>query len=176
MRGFRRLPCLSALMVAGLCAVLAACGDSRIGTRATPPLFQDLARYGQTVDLPTAASVFSAYRQNNSLSPITPDPRLVEVARETAILLASRDSVDASLDRSSIAERVAKKGVKTAGLGENVSAGYRTLAEAFSGWRGSRPHDQVLKLPGATHFGIAAVYSPRSKYGVFWAMVVAREE
>lgn len=155
------------------CALLSSCADPRIARQPVPPLFRDLARFGQAVDLPTAASVFSGYRNNSGLSAVEVDPRLVEVAREMAQLMAERDSVEASLTQPAVAERLTRKGVKVTAAGENVSAGFHTLAEAFSGWRGSPHHDRVLKLPGATHFGIAAAYSPRSKFRVFWALVMA---
>jgi uncharacterized protein YkwD len=47
------------------------------------------------------------------------------------------------------------------------------LAEAFSGWRDSPPHRENMLLKGATRIGIAAVYTPRSKYKVYWALILA---
>lgn len=170
----RLKPSLLAALIAVLCLTLAGCGEPRLGARPVPPLFRDLARSGQSVDLPAAASVFTGYRHNFGLSAVEPDTRLVEVAREMALVLANRDDIQAALSQPDIADRLARRGIKVAHAGENVSAGYHTLAEAFSGWRGSKPHDAVLKLPGATHFGIAAIYSPRSKYSVFWVLVMAR--
>ncbi len=52
---------------------------------------------------------------------------------------------------------------------ENISAGYHTLAEAFSGWRDSPPHRANMLNQGATRMGIAAAYAPNSKYKVYWA-------
>ena len=57
---------------------------------------------------------------------------------------------------------------------ENISAGYHTMAEAFSGWRDSPPHRANMLLNGATRMGIAAVYAPKSKYKVFWALILAQ--
>ncbi len=59
---------------------------------------------------------------------------------------------------------------------ENVSAGYHTLAEAFSGWRDSPPHRANMLNAGANRMGIAAVYSPQSKYKVFWALIMATKD
>ena len=56
---------------------------------------------------------------------------------------------------------------------ENISAGYRTLAEAFSGWRDSPPHRANMLNASVTRMGIAAVYAPSSKYKVFWALILA---
>ncbi|NNC01122.1 CAP domain-containing protein, partial [Corallococcus exiguus] len=55
----------------------------------------------------------------------------------------------------------------------NLSAGYHTLAEAFSGWRESPQHDRVLLDPRATRMGIATAFTPNSKYKVYWVLVVA---
>ena len=56
---------------------------------------------------------------------------------------------------------------------ENVSAGYRTLAEAFSGWRELERHNANMLAPGARRFGIAARYAPDSKYKVYWTAIFA---
>ena len=56
---------------------------------------------------------------------------------------------------------------------ENVSAGYHTLAEAFSGWRDSPPHRANMLQNGVSRMGIAAVYAPSSKYKVFWTLILA---
>ena len=55
----------------------------------------------------------------------------------------------------------------------NFSAGYRTFAEAFSGWRDSPPHRANMLNSGVTKMGIAAVYAPNTKYKVFWALILA---
>ena len=55
---------------------------------------------------------------------------------------------------------------------ENVSAGYHTLAEAFSGWRDSPPHNRNMLEPKMRRMGIAAAYAPDTKYKVFWALVM----
>ena len=56
---------------------------------------------------------------------------------------------------------------------ENISAGYHTLAEAFSGWRDSPPHRSNMLKSGVTKMGIAAVYAPNTKYKVFWTLILA---
>src|SRR5437762_982198 len=59
---------------------------------------------------------------------------------------------------------------------ENVSAGYHTLAEAFSGWRDSPPHRANMLKNGVTKLGIAASYAPNTKYKVFWTLILASSE
>ena len=70
-----------------------------------------------------------------------------------------------------VKQRLTSDGIRSADA--NLSAGYRTLAEAFSGWRDSAQHDQVLKRRPATRMGIATAYAPTSKYKVYWALLVA---
>ena len=52
---------------------------------------------------------------------------------------------------------------------------YHTLAEAFSGWRESAPHNRVMLDAKATRIGIATAYAPKSKYKVYWALAVAAD-
>ena len=59
---------------------------------------------------------------------------------------------------------------------ENVSAGYHTLAEAFSGWRDSPPHRANMLKNGVTKLGIAASYAPNTKYKVFWTLIMASSD
>ena len=60
------------------------------------------------------------------------------------------------------------------GADANLSAGYHTLAEAFSGWRDSPPHRAVMLAPEAKRMGIATAYAPGSKYKVYWALLVSK--
>lgn len=140
----------------------------------TPSFYRDLARAAAVVDQQMAASMVSQYRANHGLGPVTVDPRLSAVALEMAQAMARADDVRASLRQAPLRQRLEQRGYTMITADENVSAGYRTLAEAFSGWRGSRPHDRVMKLPGATHLGIATVHVPGSRYPVYWALVMAK--
>jgi uncharacterized protein YkwD len=70
-------------------------------------------------------------------------------------------------------ERLKAGGYNARVAAENIGAGYHTLAEAFSGWRDSPPHRTNMLLAGATRIGIAAAYAPKSKYRVFWALILA---
>jgi uncharacterized protein YkwD len=116
--------------------------------------------------------MISGYRMNNGLTPVTVDPELMQLAQAQAQGMASRDKLDQNAARS-IEERLRAQGYRAHAAVENISAGYYTLAEAFSGWRDSPPHRANMLLSGATRMGIAAVYAPKSKYKVFWALILA---
>ncbi len=70
-------------------------------------------------------------------------------------------------------ERLRKSGYNASVAVENIGAGYHTLAEAFSGWRNSPPHRANMLNSGVTRMGIAAVYTPKSKYKVYWSLIMA---
>ena len=75
--------------------------------------------------------------------------------------------------RRGFSQRIAGSGYDAKAAYENIGAGYHTLAEAFSGWRGSPGHRANMLRRDVTHIGIAAAYAPRSKYKVFWALILA---
>jgi uncharacterized protein YkwD len=150
---------------------VAACVGERMQT---PPFYQDMARVDGRVDAATAAQMISQYRVNNGLSPVTPDPRLTAIAKSQADAMAAAGNVKASLaPNQQLATRMASIGEPKTAAAENVSAGYRTFAEAFSGWRESPKHNQVLLTADATRLGIATTYAPNAKHKVFWSLIMA---
>ncbi|WP_269585213.1 CAP domain-containing protein [Roseibium sp. Sym1] len=161
-----------ALAVAGVAALsLTACMGERMQT---PPFYQDMARVDGQVDAATAAQMISQYRVNNGLSPVSPDSQLTLIAQSQAAAMASAGSVQASLKPDQqLSARMTSIGEPKTAAAENVSAGYRTFAEAFSGWRESPKHNQVLLTKDATRLGIATAYSPSAKHKVFWSLVMA---
>lgn len=162
-----------AAVLLGLGVLVTACADPRRADR-TPVFYRDLSMPGASVDQPMAAAMITDHRRNHGLGPVRADARLAEVARELAASMAARDEVRVSLAAAPIGERLRRRGytVITA-ADETVSAGYRTLAEAFSGWRSSPSHDRILRLRGATQLGIATVAAPHSRFRVYWALIMA---
>src|SRR5204863_8712639 len=119
--------------------------------------------------------MISGYRANNGLPGVSVDPELMKMAHMQAQAMASRDKLDHNVIRG-FNERLNAQGYRAASAAENIGAGYHTLAEAFSGWRDSPPHRANMLLRGATRMGIAAVYAPKSKYKVFWALILAARD
>ena len=154
-------------------ALAAALGLSACGTPAPAPssdaMYRRLDAAGASLDAGMARAMISAYRGNKGLNGLTIDTALSAQAGAQAAAMAAAD-------RPGTAEGV-KADLGRQGLrgpaGANVSAGYRTLAEAFSGWRDSPQHNQVMLMPGVTRMGIAAARAPQSKYGVYWVFIVA---
>ena len=169
MRNGRRLAAV--VMAAGVLA-LAGCQTEK--PVELPPFYRDLARVNAHVDQQAALQMINQYRQNNGLRPLMLDPVLGSIAQAQAQAVANADSIRAALEpQNPLKTRLNAIGeTKTNGV-ENVSAGYRTLAEAFSGWRESPGHNKVMLDPQATRMAIATTYAPNSKYKVFWSLVLA---
>ncbi|WP_335343017.1 CAP domain-containing protein [Roseibium porphyridii] len=160
------------LTAAGLALmIVSACMGERLQT---PPFYQNLAKTDGQVDPATAAQMISQYRINNGLPAVTPDAQLTGIAQSQADAMAAAGSVKASLAANQqLATRMNSIGEPKTAAAENVSAGYRTFAEAFSGWRESPNHNQVLLTRDATRLGIATAYSANAKHKVFWSLVMA---
>jgi uncharacterized protein YkwD len=137
-----------------------------------PTFYRSMAQADAELDADVAASMISGYRRNNALGELILDPKLNELALAQARAMAARDKLDHNV-AGALNARIKKSGYTAKVAAENVSAGYHTLAEAFSGWRDSPPHRANMLLKGATRMGIAAVYAPNSKYKVFWTLIVA---
>jgi uncharacterized protein YkwD len=154
-------------------ALLAGCATEQPPSE--PSFYKSMANAGAQLDADAAASMISGYRQNNSLGPVTVDATLMRLADEQTRAMVARDKLDHNVGRA-FRDRMKSSGFDAKVAVENVSAGYHTLAEAFSGWRDSPPHRDNMLLKGATRMGIAAAYAPKSKYKVFWALILAEPE
>jgi len=136
-----------------------------------PSMYRSLASSSAVVDADAARSMISLYRANKGLQPIVVDPGLQRIAEAQARAMAAdgRISHDA---HGSLTRRLNAAGYGGNVAVENVSAGYHTLAEAFSGWRDSPPHNANMLARGVKRMGIATAYAPAAKYKVFWTLVM----
>jgi uncharacterized protein YkwD len=160
------------LAAALACALLAACASDRAPPPGEPGMYRSMASADAVLDTEAAASIISGYRTNNGLPAVAIDPQLMKLADAQARAMASRDKLDHNVIRA-FPDRLKGAGYDAKVAAENIGAGYHTLAEAFSGWRDSPPHRENMLLRDATRIGIAAVYAPKSKYHVFWALILA---
>ena len=137
-----------------------------------PAMYLSMADGGAKLDPQAAASMISLYRQNNGLGAVVVDPQLMRLAETQSQAMASRNKLDHDV-KAPLARRLNAAGYPATVAVENVSAGYHTLAEAFSGWRDSPPHRENMLNSGVTKLGIAASYAPNTKYKVFWTLILA---
>ncbi len=162
------------VLAVALFGVLAACNatppPAPIAMPASEPaMYRSLAADNAVVDADGARQMLSLYRSNKGLGPLSLDESLQAVAQKQAREMARRGDLAA---RGSLSARLAQTGVERATAIENVSAGYHTLAEAFSGWRDSRPHNARMLDARVTRMGIATAFAPNAKYKVYWALVL----
>ena len=150
-------------------------GCSSYQPEGQPSFYKSLATADAKVDAAAAASMISGYRRNNGLGVVTLDDHLMRMAEEQARAMASKNRFEHDA-AGPFDLRVKRSGYDAKIAVENIGAGYHTLAEAFSGWRDSPPHRANMLHSGVTKMGIAAVYSPNSKYKVFWALILAEPD
>jgi len=151
-------------------ALLAGCASQPQAPSARQPAFYaNLGETGARLDVADAAQTINLYRQRHGLAPLGVDPDLTALANSEAGAMAGRDA-PASAD--ALRRSLASRGVSAPMV--NMSAGYRTMAEAFSGWRDSPAHNAAMLNPRATRMGVAAASArPNSKYRVYWTLITA---
>jgi uncharacterized protein YkwD len=156
---------LGLLLLGGCAADVATVPDQ-------PTMYLSMANGGAKLDPVAAASMISLYRQNNGLGSVVVDPALMALAEEQSTAMAKKNKMDHDV-KAPLAKRLNAGGYPATLAVENISAGYHTMAEAFSGWRDSPPHRANMLKSGVTKLGIAATYAPNTKYKVFWTMILA---
>jgi uncharacterized protein YkwD len=161
------------IAIIGLLALGGCAGD--MPSTEQPTMYLSMANGGAKLDPEAAASMISLYRQNNGLGGVVVDPELMKVAESQSQAMASHNKLDHDV-KAPLAKRLNTSGYPATLAVENVSAGYHTLAEAFSGWRDSPPHRANMLKNGVTKLGIAASYAPNTKYKVFWTLILASSE
>ena len=163
----RALAAMIGLMVLSGCA-------SEVPTE-QPSMYFNMAEPGAKLDAQAAATMISLYRKNNGVGVVVIDPQLMKIAEAQSDAMASRNKLDHDV-KAPLPKRLQAAGYASTLAVENVSAGYHTLAEAFSGWRDSPPHRANMLQMGVTKMGIAASYAPNTKYKVFWTLILATNE
>ena len=161
---------IGGVLVLGACA---SAPEPVVVSSAGPPAFyRSLAATDAAVDADAARDMISLYRRNHGLGPVEIDPALERAALAQSRAMAAANKLDHEV-RGPLTARLDAAGANTGLAVENVSAGYHTLAEAFSGWRDSAPHNRNMLEKGVRRMGIATAYAPGTRYKVFWTLVMA---
>ena len=160
-------------LFAALGITLGGCADNTPARvdNSEPSFYRHLNAANVKVDPVAARDMISIYRRNKGLGPVSIDPALQQEAEAQARAMAKADKMSHDV-RGPLMARLDAAGFQHKAAVENVSAGYLTLAEAFSGWRDSPPHNRNMLEPRMHRMGIATAYAPGSKYRVFWALVM----
>ena len=127
------MPLFRLLVLSFLLPVLGGCADNNV-PKSEPSFYRNLAQPGAQLDAAAAASMISGYRANNSLPVVALDSDLMRLAQAQAEMMAKRDKLDHGAGKPFV-QRLKASGYDAKRAAENISAGYHTLAEAFSGWR-----------------------------------------
>jgi uncharacterized protein YkwD len=157
-----------------LAFLVAGCG-TEMDTK-SPAFYDNLASPTAAVNPAVAASMISDYRRLNGLAAVEVDPSLARMAEDHARAMAKIDKVTHDPGGRGLKQRLQAVSFNAKVAAENVGAGYQTLAEAFSGWRDSPPHNKNMLMPAVTKIGIGTAYAPKSKYRVYWALVLAQPD
>jgi len=111
------------------------------------------------------------YRRTTASAPSWLIPRH-DAGGTQSMAMASRNKLDHDVTRRcKTTERIGYP----ATLAWKRVGGYHTLAEAFR-LRDSPPHKANMLKNGVTKLGIAASYAPKTKYKVFWTLILASSE
>ena len=152
-------------------ASLAGCAEAPLAPL-DPRLERSLAAV--RLDPPSVVAALNAYRASRGLAPVRLDPALTAMAQRQANAMVAGDTLSHDVDGAYRA-RFAASGIDAPEAGENLGAGYFSLEEAMEGWRGSSEHDANLLMAHATRIGVAIAKSPRTHYGVYWALELAAD-
>lgn len=150
----------------GLALLLAGCAKPPQQPAAIPAFYQRLDAANAALDPVSMVQLINAWRTKNNLPPLALDAGL----NADAMKMAQRD---AQADRSVHGVMPTLARADSNAQIARPSAGYRTAAEAFSGWRDSPGLNAAMLDPKARRIGLGAFHKPGSKYGVYWMLIVA---
>lgn len=151
----------AAALTASIAAILAGCAlqpDKQIPRSAISV---------STADAGRAASLISAYRVANGLSPVRADASLNAPAAEQAVAVAQ----SGKLSHGNFSSRMARHGAPGAAA-ENLSAGSSDVSDVINRWKRSSGHNRNLLAPDMRRIGLAKAVSPGHGYGSYWALVL----
>ncbi|MGU3361698.1 CAP domain-containing protein [Methylobacterium sp. M6A4_1b] len=167
--GRRSLRHVGTSLTAGGLLLITGCATPEPVNATLPSLYWPMTAQSAQVDTMTARDMISAYRARSGVGALRLDPQLQKLAEAEAAAMAAADKPSRAQTVKNAVERLGFESPEA-----NLSAGYHTLAEAFSGWRDSPAHNAAMLAPGAQRMGIATAYSPGSKYKVYWALLLAK--
>ncbi|MEH6589611.1 MAG: MopE-related protein [Halioglobus sp.] len=71
--------------------------------------------------------------------------------------------------------RITAAGYSWSTYGENIAAGYTSVATVVQGWVDSDGHCANLMNPGVTELGAASYSNPASQYNIYWTQVFGKQ-
>ncbi len=155
-----------------LLPLLAGCVQTSPVPTSPPIIYASLAESGAVLNADAARDLINAYRRTLNLPFVALDPILMaEASRQAGAMAAGGDVARGA--RTDIRPRLAAAGLGQRQARESVSAGYFTISDAFSGWRGSPVHDATLRFAPGSRMGIAAQHREGSRHNIYWALIIS---
>lgn len=164
-------PPARALLVLAILAI-----PALIGCTSGPQESLAFTRYydhpGATLDIPSTVEIINQYRLSQGKAPLTFDPRLANLAAQSARTLGQYSSLRAGQRKSgSLEKRLTDAGIAHTGAQEIIAAGYPTFARTFSSWRSVPSQSKILADDTLTSFAIATHYSGQTSLGIYWVFI-----
>ncbi len=101
--------------------------------------------------------------------------QLFTAAARHSLDMASNNHFDhTGTDGSSSSQRVTDAGYAWSATGENIAAGYGSVAAVMNGWLASEGHCRNLMNPTFRDVAVSCVQRSGTTYGWYWTMALAR--
>lgn len=121
-----------------------------------------------------AAGALNAFRAEQGLSALTPDPQLEQAALQQARYMAAAGRMEHTTGwGKDFAARVKANGIAGAAA-ENIAAGRMDTARVLNTWENSPPHRRNMMDRRFTRFGLAYVRDGKNSDWRYWAMVLGK--
>ncbi len=140
---------------------------------AAAPLSAEAQDTLRRINANRAAGATCGQQRFEPAAPLAWSAKLEQAAVAHARDMAARRTMSHSGgDGSSMSDRVARVGYNWGALGENVSAGYKTVPEGLEGWMKSPGHCRNIMGAQFREVGVGAASAPGDTYGWYRAMVL----
>jgi uncharacterized protein YkwD len=123
----------------------------------------------------TIEGLINGARDDNGLSPLSPQSQLRAAARvQAADMACNHFTGHTGSDGSSVRDRVEAQGYSWSWIGENYMITSSGPQAAFNWWMNSEPHRNNILGSAYTEFGVGYIYSDEADYGGYYVVVFAR--
>ena len=104
-----------------------------------------------------------------AVAPLAWNAQLAAAADRHSTDMAVHNFMDhTGSDGSSAGQRITQAGYVWRAWGENIAAGYPTVAAVVQGWLGSPGHCTNIMSPDFEDFGASCRYNAATTYGSYW--------
>lgn len=142
-------------------------------TAPPPPLSAEAQDALRRINAYRAAGATCGSQRYEPAPPVAWSATLEQAALAHARDMAARREMShRGGDGSSMSDRVGRVGYRWGSLGENVSAGYKTLTEGLEGWMKSPGHCSNIMGAQFREVGVGSAFASGDTYGWYRTMVL----